>query len=222
MKKQDNPSPCPLPQGERIRRDFFVRRTLTVARDLIGMHLVRAYRGKQLIGRIVETEAYQGPEDKAAHSARGKTERNAVMYGPPGHAYVYLIYGMWDCVNIVTREQGIPHAVLIRAVEPIAQIPGKTWGPGLLCKAMYIDRTLNGADLCMPLSAQTLWVESPEVMGRRKIVSAPRIGVDYAGDWAHKRWRFFDQASPYVSTRSDAQRRRLLGSGRWALERAKE
>ena len=123
-----------------LARDFYVRRTLTVARELIGMNLVRKYRGKRLVGRIVETEAYQGPQDLAAHSARGRTERNSVMFGPPGHAYVYLIYGMWDCVNVVTREQGVPHAVLIRAVEPATDIDAKTWGPGLLCKAMHIDR----------------------------------------------------------------------------------
>ncbi len=175
------------------------------------MHLVRRYRGKNLIGRIVETEAYQGPQDLAAHSARGQTERNAVMFGPPGFAYVYLIYGMWDCANIVTREQGVPHAVLIRAVEPIANIAGKTWGPGLLCKAMHIDRSLNGVDLCR----DTLWIESPIAFKQPKIDRASRVGVDYAGDWAAKAWRFFDRESPYVSTLSAAARRKagLLASG---------
>ena len=191
-----------------LTRDFYNRRTLTVARELIGMHLVRVYRGRQLVGRIVETEAYQGPQDQAAHSARGQTERNAVMFGPPGHAYVYLIYGMWDCVNVVTREQGVPHAVLIRAVEPLANIDAKTWGPGLLCKAMHIDRTLSGVDLCA--SADQLWVEAPPASTRCKIARAPRIGVDYAGDWAHKPWRFFDAQSPYVSTVTAAARRKTL------------
>jgi DNA-3-methyladenine glycosylase len=188
-----------------LSRDFYARRTLTVARDLIGMHLVRKYRGRKLIGRIVETEAYQGPKDLAAHSARGKTERNAVMFGPPGFAYVYLIYGMWECVNVVTREAGVPHAVLIRAIEPIANIKDKTWGPGLLCKAMRIDRSLNGADLC----GTALWIEAPS--GKRaKVARATRIGIDYAGDWKHKEWRFFDKHSPYVSTVSAAKRRKLL------------
>jgi DNA-3-methyladenine glycosylase len=191
-----------------LPRDFYSRRTLTVARDLIGMHLVRTYRGKQLVGRIVETEAYQGPEDLAAHSARGQTERNAVMFGEPGFAYVYLIYGMWDCVNVVTREVGVPHAVLIRAVEPIANIDGKTWGPGLLCKAMHIDRKLNGADLC----GKTLWIAKPHELNRSEIARAPRIGVDYAGSWAQKHWRFFDQSSPYVSTVTAAKRKRALKS----------
>jgi len=199
--------------AEPISRDFYSRRTLTVARDLIGVHLVRTYRGKQLIGRIVETEAYQGPQDLAAHSARGQTDRNAVMFGPAGFAYVYLIYGMWECVNVVTREAGIPHAVLIRAIEPIANIAGKTWGPGLLCKAMHIDRSLTGADLCAP-SKKGLWLEMPSDFRRGKIARAPRIGVDYAGDWAHKHWRFFDRDSPYVSTLSVAQRRKALAARR--------
>ncbi|HYM34081.1 MAG TPA: DNA-3-methyladenine glycosylase [Steroidobacteraceae bacterium] len=191
-------------------REFYARRTLTVARELIGMHLVRNFRGKNLTGRIVEVEAYQGPQDLAAHSARGKTDRNAVMFGPPGFAYVYLIYGMWDCVNIVTREEGVPHAVLIRAVEPITNIKHKTWGPGLLCKAMRIDRSLNGTDLC----GRTLWIETPENFNCSKIARAPRIGVDYAGDWAYKPWRFFDRDSPYVSTVSAATRRLALQSQR--------
>lgn len=173
------------------------------------MHLVRMYRGKQLIGRIVETEGYQGPQDQAAHSARGLTERNAVMFGPPGHGYVYLIYGMWDCVNVVTREQGVPHAVLIRAVEPLANIDAKTWGPGLLCKAMHIDRTLSGVDLCTN-DNRKLWIEAPPGSRRPKIARAPRIGVAYAGDWAHKPWRFFDRYSPYVSTLTAAVRRKTL------------
>jgi len=202
-------------KGERLPRDFYARRTLTVARDLIGMHLVRAYRGERLVGRIVETEAYQGPQDLAAHSARGRTERNAVMFGPAGFAYVYLIYGMWECVNVVTREEGIPHAVLIRAVEPVLNIDDKTWGPGLLCKAMHIDRSLTGADLCTP-SKSKLWLETPIDLRRGKISRAPRIGVDYAGDWAHKHWRFFDRDSPYVSTLSAAKRRKASGLGRGA------
>jgi DNA-3-methyladenine glycosylase len=179
---------------------------LTVARELIGMHLVRLYRGKRLVGRIVETEAYQGPQDLAAHSARGQTNRNAVMYGPPGHAYVYLIYGMWDCLNVVTREEGTPHAVLIRAVEPLNNIRDKTWGPGLLCKAMYIDRKLSGTDLC----GELLWIEAPATARRNRIGRSERIGVDYAGSWARKPWRFFDRDSPYVSTVTAATRNKAL------------
>jgi DNA-3-methyladenine glycosylase len=109
-------------------------------------------------------------------------------------------------VNVVVREAGVPHAVLIRAVEPIANINANTWGPGLLCRAMHIDRSLNGADLC----GDTLWLEEPLPRTRVKIARAPRIGIDYAGDWVDKPWRFFDQASPYVSTVSAAKRRRAL------------
>jgi DNA-3-methyladenine glycosylase len=174
------------------------------------MHLVRTYRGRPLIGRIVETEAYQGPQDLAAHSARGQTKRNAVLFGSPGYAYVYLIYGMWHCLNVVTREQGVPHAVLIRAVEPLANLAGKTWGPGLLCKAMHIDRALNGADLC----DRTLWIEEPTQSKRCRIARATRIGVDYAVSWAAKPWRFFDRDSPFVSTFGATQRGRLIGAGR--------
>jgi DNA-3-methyladenine glycosylase len=170
------------------------------------MHLVRMHDGERLIGRIVESEAYQGPQDLAAHSSRGKTDRTAVMFGAPGHAYVYLIYGMWDCLNVVTREEGVPHAVLIRAVEPMSDIRGKTWGPGLLCRAMHIDRRLSGTDLC----GGSLWIEAPPIAKRSKIERGPRIGVDYAGSWADKPWRFFDRNSPYVSTVSAASRRKAL------------
>jgi DNA-3-methyladenine glycosylase len=193
---------APLP------REFYARRTLLVARALIGMELVHRCRGVTLTGRIVETEAYQGPADLAAHSARGRTPRNAVMFGPPGHAYVCLIYGIWDCVNVVTREQGVPHAVLIRALEPVANLDGKTWGPGLLCKAMHIDRRLNGTDLC----DAALWIQAPQVSQRSNIIRAPRIGVDYAGDWAHKHWRFLDGDSPYVSTVTAARRKKAVDS----------
>jgi DNA-3-methyladenine glycosylase len=196
-------------KGKKLPREFYARRTLSVARDLIGMHLVRKYRGRMMAGRIVETEAYQGPQDLAAHSARGRTERNAVMFGPPGFAYVYLIYGMWECVNVVTREQDVPHAVLIRAVEPIVNRGAKTWGPGLLCKAMHIDRRLNGADLC----GSQLWIETPLELRSCKIARSPRIGIGYAGDWAHKHWRFFDRDSSFVSTVSAAQRRKALHAG---------
>jgi DNA-3-methyladenine glycosylase len=157
------------------------------------------------VARIVETEAYQGPLDLAAHSSRGKTPRTEVMFGPPGHAYVYLIYGIWYCLNVVTRAAGTPHAVLIRALEPVSGIEQKTSGPGLLCKALNIDRRLNGADLC----ADTLWIATPEETYRPRITRATRIGVDYAGTWAAKLWRFYDANSPYVSTLTPSQRRKL-------------
>jgi DNA-3-methyladenine glycosylase len=192
----------------KLPRSFYARETLTVARQLLGLHLVhQGPRGRQ-VGRIVETEAYKGPEDLAAHSARGRTQRTEVMFGPAGHAYVYLIYGVWDCLNIVSADHGIPHAVLIRALEPIEGIEKTTHGPGLLCRALHINRTHNGTDL----TGDVLWIEEPAASEYRKprIVRATRIGVDYAGDWAHKPWRFYDGASPHVSTVSAAARRRAL------------
>jgi DNA-3-methyladenine glycosylase len=190
---------------KKLPRPFYAREdTLLVARELIGMHLVHDDGVTRRVGRIVETEAYMGPQDLAAHSARGRTQRTEVMFGPPGHAYVYLIYGFWHCLNIVTSRKGVPHAVLLRALEPIQGITDKTWGPGLLCRAMSVDRTLNGADLC----AERLWLERPRgVTAPIRIGRAPRIGVDYAGSWAKRPWRFFDRASPYVSTASARLRR---------------
>lgn len=192
----------------KLERDFFDRPTLKVARELIGLHLVRIHRGQRMVGRIVETEAYQGPQDLAAHSSRGLTPRTATMYGPPGHAYVYLIYGFWHCLNFVTRAAGVPHAVLIRGIEPVANISDKTWGPGLLCRALHIDRRLNGADL----TGNVLWVERPVELPKRRvrILRGPRIGVDYAKEWASKPWRFFDRDSAYVSTLTAAQRAKLI------------
>ena len=186
-----------MPPSRKVTRDFYARDTLTVARELIGMHLVHAQGGTLRAGRIVETEAYQGPEDLAAHSSRGRTPRTEVMFGAPGHAYVYFIYGFWHCLNVVTAAEGVPHAVLLRALEPLAGIEDRTWGPGLLCRAMHVDRTLNGADLC----GDVLWLERPG--GRRappRIARAARIGVDYAGEWARRPWRFYDKDSRYVST----------------------
>ena len=189
-----------MPPTRKITRDFYARDTLTVARELIGMHLVRANGVTRRVGRIVETEAYQGPEDLAAHSSKGRTPRTEVMFGPPGHAYVYFIYGFWYCLNLVTEAEGVPHAVLLRALEPIAGIEDKTWGPGLLCRAMHIDKALNGADLC----GDALWLERPpgRTLTRPRIARSTRIGVDYAGAWARRPWRFYDKDSRYVSTAS--------------------
>jgi DNA-3-methyladenine glycosylase len=173
-------------------RAFYDRDTIVVARELLGKLLVHGDR----VGRIVETEAYLGPHDLAAHSARGLTKRNAVMFGPPGHAYVYLIYGMYFCMNVVTEREGHASAVLLRALEPVRGVTGKTTGPGLLCNAMGIDRQLNGCDL---LSREFLIAEGPSQPIR--IVKRPRIGVDYAGRWASRHLRFYIAGNLFVSRR---------------------
>ena len=191
----------------KLPREFYARSTLLVARQLIGMHLVHDDGGVRRVGRIVETEAYLGPKDLAAHSARGRTPRNSIMFGPAGYAYVYFIYGFWNCVNVVTREIDVPQAVLLRALEPVENLPDKSWGPGLLCRAMNIDRTLNAADLC----GSKLWIERPPDLKRRvRVTRATRIGVDYSGEWAKRLWRFYDRDSPFVSTASAAARTRFL------------
>jgi DNA-3-methyladenine glycosylase len=187
-----------------LTRAFYARDTFEVARELIGMCLVHDDGAARRVGRIVETEAYCGPEDRAAHSSRGRTARTEVIFGPPGHAYVYLIYGIWNCLNIVTAATGTPHAVLLRALAPVHGLTEASWGPGLLCRAMRIDRRLNGADLC----GNVLWLERPSVRAPPpRIGRSARIGVDYAGHWARRLWRFFDRDSPYVSTVSAAARR---------------
>jgi DNA-3-methyladenine glycosylase len=196
-------------------RSFFLQGTLAVARGLIGMHLVHRTGGEVHRGRIVETEAYQGPQDLAAHSARGRTPRTEVMFGPPGHAYVYFIYGMWHCLNVVTARAGRPHAVLLRALEPLSDPGARTWGPGLLCQAFRVGRDLNGCDL----RGSRLWLERAPAGARApRIARATRIGVDYAGDWASKPWRFFDADSPYVSTASAAARAARRASGARPVE----
>ena len=131
----------------RLPRSFYDRDTVAVAQELLGMLLVHRSGGIERVGRIVEVEAYLGPHDLAAHSSRGRTARTQVMFGPPGHAYVYMIYGMHFCMNVVTEREGHASAVLLRALEPVRNICGSTRGPALLCKAMGIDRLQNGRDL---------------------------------------------------------------------------
>jgi DNA-3-methyladenine glycosylase len=157
--------------------------TEEIAQRLLGMRLVREREGRLQVGCIVETEAYLGPHDLACHTAKGRTARNEVMFGAPGHAYVYFIYGMYHCVNVVT-EPGA--AVLIRALEPLENIDVRCDGPGRLCRVLDIDKALNGHDLCC---ASELWLEGGE--RPEKIVKTARIGVDYAGTWAKKKLRFF-------------------------------
>ncbi len=198
-----------MPMTQPLPRKFFARNAVELAQDLVGMHLVIRRPGGVAIGRIVETEAYEGPDDLAAHSVGGRrTARTEVMYGPAGYAYVYLIYGIWNCLNVVAAQPGIPHAVLLRALEPVSAIAAPSWGPGLLCRAFDIDRSHNGLDL----RGKELWIEAPRRTRALRVGAAPRIGVDYAGEWAQRPWRFFDTDSPFVSTVSAAARRRALAS----------
>ena len=164
---------------------FYARRTLTVARDLLGKHLVREISGTTRTGRIIEVEAYVGPHDRACHASKGRTKRTEVLFRSPGLAYVYLIYGMYHCLNVVTERLDYPAAVLIRAVEDET---GLIDGPGRVCRAYGIDLTLNYHDLT---TGQKLWLEDRgKRPPRSQIGSFPRIGVDYAGEWATRPWRF--------------------------------
>ena len=180
---------APLP------RDFYDRDTRSVARALLGCLLVHRADGLLRVGRIVEVEAYLGPHDLAAHSARGLTPRTRVMFGPPGHAYVYLIYGMHHCMNVVTEAEGVGAAVLLRAVEPCLGVEGRTAGPGLLCRAFELDRRHDGLDLL----GETLFVATRPPGRLPAIVARPRIGVDYAGQWAKRLLRFYLKGNPHVS-----------------------
>jgi DNA-3-methyladenine glycosylase len=180
---------------KKLPLDFYVRDTISVAEDLLGMLLVHRVDGVERIGRIVEVEAYLGAQDLAAHSSKGITKRTQVMYGPPGKAYVYLIYGMYHCMNVVTEPEGCGTAVLIRALEPVANLPGKTKGPGLLCKAMGITRSLDTHDL----TSDDFYIAEPEVRGHFSIVKRPRIGIDYAGEWVEAPLRFYIEGNVFVS-----------------------
>lgn len=174
---------------------FYARATEQVAQDLLGMLLVHRVDGRARVGRIVETEAYLGAHDLASHSSKGLTPRTRTMFGPPGIAYVYLIYGMHHCMNVVTEPEGQGAAVLIRALEPIAGIEGNTRGPGLLCKAMRIDRGLNGADL----GSADFFIAAAGQAPLPAIVRRPRVGVDYAGEWAERPLRFYLEGNRFIS-----------------------
>ena len=198
-------------------REFYAGDTVAIARSLLGCYLVRRYEGQLLVCRIVETEAYVGAMDKAAHSyGYHKTARNATMFGPPGHAYIYLIYGMHCCLNFVTEPEGEPSAVLLRGLSPVAGIDGlcrlrygrapreltayqrKNFlnGPGKCCQALGLDRRLNGLDLttggqlflCTALSDAGLPDEPPCT---EPIHTGKRIGIDYAQEAADFPWRFW-------------------------------
>ncbi len=188
--------------------DFFDAPVLALARALIGKLLVHRTPEGIAAGRIVETEAYRGPEDLAAHSARGRrTRRNEVMYGPPGHAYVFLLYGTSWAFNVVAAAREVPHAVLIRALEPThglslmasrrrmeATRRELTNGPGKLSQALALDRAHDGARLSGP----DLFLADGQ---RGAVARSPRINIDYAGAWVDKPWRFYERHNRYVSVR---------------------
>ena len=202
---------------KKLQRGFYSKDTLSVAQNLLGKILVHIVNGKKLSGRIVETEAYRGITDKAAHSYGGRrTKRTEVMYGSCGFSYVYMIYGMYYCFNIVTEKKGTPEAVLIRAVEPLenlneislnrynrsfsslnkAQIKNLTNGPGKLCNALSIGKNENNRDLC----SSTLYLEDDN-FSSFSIKNAKRIGISYAQEAADYPWRFYIENNIYVSSK---------------------
>jgi DNA-3-methyladenine glycosylase len=191
-----------------LPREFFARDALVLARALVGTRLV-VRRGKHVqIARIVETEAYRGPKDLACHARVGLTKRTKTLLGPPGHGYVFLIYGMYDCFNVVGNAEGKGHAVLIRGVEPIEGVDEAhtTNGPGKLTRALGITRADDSLDLTVPTSR--VWIADRD--RRPRIAITPRVGVAYAGEWADKPWRFLDAESEHVSRPSPRQ----IGRGR--------
>jgi DNA-3-methyladenine glycosylase len=197
----------------RLPREFFARETLPVARDLLGVRLVRVLDGQRLSGTVVECEAYVGQSDTACHASRGRTPRTEVMFGLPGFAYVYFTYGMHWMLNVVTEEEGIPAAVLLRAIQPLEGIEtmralrkanGRsrgdrelTSGPARLTQALAIDKSFNGADLT---NDDLLWLESDNTVSDGDVARGPRIGVSYAAQKDRSApWRFWVRDNPFVS-----------------------
>lgn len=202
---------------KKLCREFYDRDTITVAKELLGKVLVHELDGQKIAGKIVETEAYLGVEDKAAHSYGGRrTQRVEVMYGKPGFSYVFIIYGMHYCFNIVTREEGVPQAVLIRALEPVngldiisfnrfkvpysklikSQMKNLTNGPGKLCNALAINKDFNKLDMC----GNSLYIEESNDYNF-EIVASKRIGIDYAEEYKDFLWRFYIKNNMYVSVK---------------------
>lgn len=181
----------------RLPEAFYARPALTVARELLGTHLVVEEDGSRRVGRIVETEAYIGVEDLACHAAKGLTSRTEVMFGPPGRAYMYLIYGMHYCFNVVTDTEGVGAAVLIRAVEPLEGLPEgvRTDGPGRLCKALGLTLAHNRLEL----QSSRLYLTEGTPVPEERVARGPRIGVEYAGAWAREPFRLWVRDSEHVS-----------------------
>ena len=188
-----------------IPREFYERHVVDVSRDLLGKLLVRVYNQKVLVGKIVETEAYRGKDDPASHAYRGKTPRNSIMFGKPGVAYIYIIYGMYHCLNVIAEPEGEAAGVLIRAIEPLKginlmkqlrgtnKIKNLTNGPGKLTKAFAIDKSFNGMDLTQK---NILFIAYPNQKEAFEIVETQRIGIKVGLD---KMWRFYIRNNPFVS-----------------------
>lgn len=192
-----------------LPRQFYARSTQKVARELLGQLLCHQLDDETLlVAKIVETEAYDGPSDTACHGAKGLTARTEVLFGEPGHAYVYLIYGMYELFNIVTDKKNYPAGVLIRAVEPVVaedrmrllrEVKGKqlTNGPGKLTRAMAITRQYHGYDLTL---GRRLWIEGAAMISDEAVATGPRIGIDYADDYHRNiQWRYWIKDNPWVS-----------------------
>jgi DNA-3-methyladenine glycosylase len=199
-------------KARKLPREFYARQNvLTVARELLGKLLVvPANDGSRVSGMIVETEAYRGPEDRASHAYGGRrTKRTETMYQLGGSVYVYFVYGMYYQFNVVTNIRDTPHAVLVRALQPVEGIEDMrdrrqthsdrnlTSGPGKLCIAMGIDRKLDREDLL----GERVWIEEGEKIPRTRIATGPRVGIDYAEEWTEKPWRFWLKDNPFVSKR---------------------
>ncbi len=194
---------------EKLPRSFFSRNSLSVTQELLGKRLVRLLDSQRLSGHIVEVEAYIGTDDQASHARPGLTERNAPMFGPAGHLYVYLIYGVHHCLNVVTESSGFPAALLIRALEPLEGIPtmqrlrgsqpyhNLTNGPGKLCQALGIDRDFSGLDMCAPDSP--IWIEDAPPIPTENIKHSPRIGVRGDPQALQAPWRYYVQGNRWVS-----------------------
>lgn len=197
---------------QKLKKYFFERKTAVVAKELLGQILVRKTEKGLISGIIIETEAYLGKEDLASHANRGKTPRNQVMFAEGGFWYIYLIYGIHHCLNIVTEKNNRPGAVLIRALEPLRglkemkinrqteNIKNLTNGPGKLCQALKIDRRLNQTS-ALNTDSELFIVQSKISIPENKIKKAPRIGVDYAGIWKDKPLRFYIKDNLFVSKR---------------------
>ncbi len=184
-----------------LTQNFYNRPTLKVARELLGCYLFRKTSDGIMVGKIIETEAYCGPKDKANHASKGLTPRTAPMFGKAGYSYIYLIYGMYNCLNIVTEKEGYPAAVLIRSIEPIkgvelmmknrnsniSKIKNLTNGPGKLCQALSLNKEQNNLDITT--KKNNIWIENSSQ--KYKIKKSPRVGIDYAGEYKDKLWRFW-------------------------------